>query len=503
MRFYPLISLICCLGFLPIGRIAQANAQEAHIVIDGSFDDWKDITHAVLDPVDSPNAEIDLGRISITDNGQFIHLLVELGREVNIQKLDGSLHLIFDIDAREDSGQLFMGLLGADIDIILSPHDPNQPNKSIGGVDVVSFSQIFADITPYTIGFTFGPTYASNQFELRISRNLQSPSLAPLFSHKHLRFKIVYESAQDNLHDETAIIFHELSPLTQSSIVQDQDPLNKTDGAIRVVNWNIKDGSIFNTPDPFVRCLNALSPDVILFQELAANNSSSQLQDFLNENLRLRDSQSWNVVFGLGGGNLRCAIASTNPLQIQEHFTLVEYPDWPDHSLRATGAIIELSGKRILCVSVHLRCCGRSGSRQDFTRVLEAETIRYWLAIALQNEQFDGVIVAGDFNLVGSSRPLDLLTDHLDIPSLTLAPVDGQQIDELSNATWSDSNESYVPGRLDFLLYSIGKLQIARSFVLDTHDLAPKWLNHHSLKATDTSLASDHLPLVADIQLAQ
>ena len=77
------------------------------------------------------------------------------------------------------------------------------------------------------------------------------------------------------------------------------------------------------------------------------------------------------------------------------------------------------------------------------------------------------------------------------------------QIDELSNATWSDSNESYVPGRLDFLLYSIGKLQIARSFVLDTHDLAPKWLNHHNLKATDTSLASDHLPLVADIQLAQ
>lgn len=502
MRFYTTIAFICCLGFLLNGRISTANAQEAQIVIDGSFDDWKNLTPALIDPKDSPNAEIDFGRITITDNGQFVHLLIELGRTVNIQKLDGSLHIIFDIDGKEDTGQLFQGLKGADIDIVLSPPDPKYPGRTMGGVRVNSLSKKLTELTPYTIGFIFGPTYASNIFELRISRTLKSPSDAPLFSYKHLRFKIVYENPQSNQYDETTIIDYALTPITKSIIIQNQDPLNKKIGSIRLVSWNTKDGSILKNPDPFIRCLNALSPDVILFQELPDNITVAQLQDFLNKNIKHRDFQAWNVVLGQGGGKLRCAIASTKALSVQKQFEFVPYLGRTKRSLRVAGAIIESYNKRILCLSLHLKCCGRAGSNQDLIRILEVEAIRFKLAEVLQSEQLDGVIIAGDFNMVGSRRPLDLLTTQLDMKGIILKPVDAYQLSKLSNATWADSNESYTPGRLDFLLYSIGKLKITQSFVLDTHDLAPKWLKHHGLKETDTSEASDHLPLVTDVHFS-
>ena len=118
----------------------------------------------------------------------------------------------------------------------------------------------------------------------------------------------------------------------------------------------------------------------------------------------------------------------------------------------------------------------------------------------LFDRTFDGVIVAGDFNLVGSRRPLNLLTTRLDIAGLSLIEAEPYQLDGLSNATWSDRKQSFVPGRLDYLLFSHTTVALRNTFVLDTRDLTPQALHRLGLRSDDTASASDHFPVVADVR---
>jgi endonuclease/exonuclease/phosphatase family metal-dependent hydrolase len=110
------------------------------------------------------------------------------------------------------------------------------------------------------------------------------------------------------------------------------------------------------------------------------------------------------------------------------------------------------------------------------------------------------VVIAGDLNLVGSRRPLDLLADGLDGDGSDLAVAEAYQIDNLSNATWSNADQPFVAGRLDFLLYADTNVEPVGAFVMDTRDMAPPWLDRHGLRLDDTASASDHLPLVVDLR---
>ena len=87
----------------------------------------------------------------------------------------------------------------------------------------------------------------------------------------------------------------------------------------------------------------------------------------------------------------------------------------------------------------------------------------------------------------------------LDLDASVLGVVDAYQIDGRSNATWADRRQPFVPGRLDYAVFSDSTLNTKRSFVYDSWDLAPKWCAHHGAQADDTSLASDHLPVVFDV----
>ena len=104
-------------------------------------------------------------------------------------------------------------------------------------------------------------------------------------------------------------------------------------------------------------------------------------------------------------------------------------------------------------------------------------------------------IIAGDWNLVGTMKPLEI------VQSNKLAIVDAYQLDNRLNATWSDTTSSFTPGRLDWMLYSPETIELVNSFVFDTGDLDMKTLLEENLSAEDTAEFSDHLPLVADFNL--
>ncbi len=147
---------------------------------------------------------------------------------------------------------------------------------------------------------------------------------------------------------------------------------------------------------------------------------------------------------------------------------------------------------------MHLTCCGRPGDTRDQKRQIEVESIRAALQATLPPDPTLGVIVVGDFNLVGERYPLDLMADGLDRDGSMAEIAPMMQLDGRTNATWADPGQPFAPGRLDYLVYSDSSLDLQGSFVLDCRDLGSAALARYGLSADTTAEASDHLPLVAD-----
>ncbi len=495
-----------CVLFTLISLLGGA-AGPPSIAIDGRFDDWRDVEPALIDPADARGEPVDLRELRLTSDGRFVHLLVDFGRAVNIQELDATVHIVLDVDGAESTGQLTFGLSGADLDIILSPGAAGELDRHPCGVKLASTIDPVNDtlpeaqrLNPYDIGFTFGPTYASRQFEFCIERGAKLARLPTMLAGRRVRGRLVCTDGRGRTIDQSEVFDYELAPLDVTEQGRRADMPAGIPGALRIMSWNASNGALFDHPEPFVRVLAAIDPDVIFLQELTDRNSASQLESFLNQRLSIEALNEWTVVFGEGGGNLRCAVASKLPLESVVPFELLSYPDGPDRSLRVAGAVLEFANRRLLCVSVHLRCCGGIRSQQDFIRILEVETIREELRKLAESGTVDGIIVAGDFNLVGSRRPLDLLTDQLHVGGLSLIAAQPNQLDGLSNATWSDRKQSFVPGRLDYLLFSDTTMALRSTFVLDARDLTPQALRHLGLRSDDTASASDHFPVVADVR---
>ncbi|MCH8152045.1 MAG: endonuclease/exonuclease/phosphatase family protein [Planctomycetes bacterium] len=479
------------------------------IVIDGRFDDWASVPIALADPAGAPKAAVDFGEVRISHDDRFVHLLMDFGRTVNVQKLDGTVLLLLDCDGNRETGKSMRGLGGVDVIIELTPANAEFPGQAGEGVGLRSTTYqpdpqdtAARRLSPYDIGFTFAPTYASDRFEFRIRRGVELPQTAATFTRDRFTGKLLFRDRAGHARDETGAFSYELTPVNRSAKPKARDPLSRPgEAGLRIVSWNVNQGALLANSEPFGRVLAAVDPDVILLQELTDRNTAGQVEGVLNRWLPRDGPQQWDVVFGAGGGNLRCVIASRLELTPAKPVELVPHPMWrEDHYLRAVGTIIEHAGKRLLVISVHLRARGRAGSREDLIRGLELETLRQAIRTAMLGENINGIIVAGDFNLVGSRRPLDLMTKWLDLENWSLEAAQAYQLDGLSNATWSDPDEPFVPGRLDYLLYSDATLTVLRSFVLDSRDLNPRWLDRHGLKLHDTASASDHLPLIADVK---
>jgi len=222
----------------------------------------------------------------------------------------------------------------------------------------------------------------------------------------------------------------------------------------------------------------------------------------------------------------RGVVASRSPLQLVRELQRVAYPsasldglqqrfpspdvarelaDAATDGLPVVGASVVTHDRRLLVVTVDLRCCGRLGSFEDELRKIETDTLRKAVRAARARTRFDGVIVIGDFNLVGARSPLATLSRGLDLDGSALRVAPALQLDGRTAATWRDTNPRlpgpiFTPSRLDYLLYGDAPLRLDRAFVFDTEDLTPHWLMTHRLRTDDTREASDHLPLVADLR---
>jgi endonuclease/exonuclease/phosphatase family metal-dependent hydrolase len=323
--------------------------------------------------------------------------------------------------------------------------------------------------------------------------------------------------------DETAAITIDLpvhvppaSP-SESDPAPVLDPLRKPAGSFRVMVWNVA-GMRRVAEGRYVRMFRAVDPDVVMLDEVSPRRTEAELARWLSESTAA-GPESWQVVLGqsdaqrsaiglrrgpldrvlgfvpFGPNFLASLTAGLEPATSQWMFR----QNLEESGVPVTSAVGTIGGRTVAFTVVDLASGGAAGTAADTQRIMEAVSIRAAVADALSTRRPDAVLVGGDFNLVGSRRPLDALARALDRDGSALSPVEALRLDGRSNATWRPLfGARFTPGRLDWLLYSDSTLDPVRSFVLNVWDLSPYWQKRHELTSEDSDQTSDHMPIVAD-----
>jgi len=475
---------------------AGASAQDVDpIVLDGRIDDWTQRRTILVDPADAPDAAVDIGRVAVDDDPHWLHFLIDLRRPVTLQGLDGGLLLLLDLDDDPRTGSTEHGMPGVDLVVMFTPPSQNRPDRPGRGVGV----EWLRDgerraLSPYDFELAFAPTIASDIFEIRMARvseGTDRPSLdGPRFNGRW-----VFLDRDRQVRDDTEIFTYEYTTAAAPYVApqSNTDPLMKARGtSARVVSWNLEFGALFPNPGPFARVLQALQPDVLLFQELNASDGPEKLHQWLTTHL---PGRPWSVVVGAGGGNLRTAVASTLPMRDVSALEVVTYErEGRTRDVRTASAMIDVGGVPTLFMSIHLKCCGRAGGPEDFQRFAEITAINEALASVVGFGE--PVVVGGDYNLVGARAPMRPLVDERGLRKANIFHLDGRGVQ-----TWYDVDSAFTPGRLDYMLFCNASLHKLNGFVFDTRHLSPRWLQRHSLERDDVLSASDHFPLVTDLAI--
>lgn len=529
----------------PLAVLARPLAAQEPVVLDGRFDDWDSAAVTIPDAAYPPGAEAGFRVVKAIHDDGAVYLLLDLGRPLNVQSLDGTVSITFDADGEPSTGLALHGLQGVDLVVDLPPPYPivGGPPGIGAGVRLAAGGPsgggaggpgdgAFSRHDSYRIGLSFAPKYASRFVELRIDRGPPpaggmgpASGVGPaggvtLFAGDRYTAKLVFRGSDGSVRQETPPFTYELlGGRPRPPEIRGADPLGRAPGtSFRVLAWNVSRRNLLDRKDRFARVLAAARPDIILLDEAPAG-AAEEIADLLS-GLPGPDGEGWHLLYGEAGGPQRGVIASRRPVIAVQELEEISYPDslferlqsmggrsrplgfgGPEAGLPALGGLIELEDARLLIVTLDLQCCGNGAETvEEYLRQIEVTAIHEALTEALARYRggVDAVIVAGDFNLVGSREPLEAMLRGLDVDGSGLAVAEALQLDGLSNATWDGGSGPFPPARLDFMLFGDASLRLERAFVLDTRDLTGEWLDHHGLRAEDTERASDHLPVVAD-----
>lgn len=458
------------------------------IIPDGFFKDWKKAGKPKTDPSgDAAAGRVDLGRLWIANDDEALYLRFEVGRETLLQEEGAQrgnrLRLYVDADRKSGTGLPVEGL-GAEIEIrfgerrhFLYARDGTATEISAGEGIAMAF-----------------PTHSARMFEARV----ELPP--PANPRKRRRVRVVLRddaAGGDRLPDAGAANYRfpkkqRVGPVERISLERG-DP-----DAVRLLSFNVARSALIERQELYRRLLRALDPDVVAFQELLGW-SPTQIAGYLDANLPLPAGESWSVEQVAD-----VVIASRFPIRAAAAVdaNLVALVDLPD----------ALTPHDLVLFDAHPPCCDNDAGRDAEVDHLVA-TWRDLLAGTgpFSVDPMDAVVFAGDFNFVGFRRQIDAIVNGTfidpsngpdfapgrDNGSLTVTPA--RHTHRRAAYTWRSPGSAFTPGRLDFIFFSDDVARLDKSFVLDTSTLSADVLERHGLSDRDSLLASDHLPVVADL----
>jgi len=422
------------------------------VTIDGQFDDWQHAHIVAIDPAGDASGSFDITRLYAQTDGSMVFLRFDTGRVLNLQSgptEDGTLRFTF-VNSRTES------------ELTVDVRQRSVFLREGGDRENIGW---------YAVSYRSAPTYAHHEFEMQID-------LAPLAveSGDTVELRV---SGSDSLEAPVHLTIGEdrehgdLPPL---------DMGRSTGLIVRAASLNT---FINGMVDPersgaLLRLLASNNPDVVLLQE-EYNTSVEDVQLALKSGL----GGDWNIVKVRDN-----VIASKLPLRNIQSL---------DNSYAA--AIIETPEHGpVLVFSVHYKCCGAIGSEEDQRRIRQKRALIETIDLARTRFGEDiPVLVAGDWNMVGSRSPLDMAMDPR---GPDLRQVDLRHAGSREVYTWFAPNSSFAPGILDLAAVDQQSSRWTTGFLLDTRLVHPASLESFEL-LPDDSAASDHLLMVIDLSRSQ
>lgn len=295
--------------------------------------------------------------------------------------------------------------------------------------------------------------------------------------------------------------------------------LAANDSSFQVLSWNISGDTYVSKQPEFRSLLKWSDPDIVLLDEVSPSAGPMKLTNALT-GLRSDDDTVWNINFSKSGGRQRTVIASRVYQEtIPEFSAIVPYPDEDrqrvlaiapaekrDHikhsmngGIAVNAAVILIDKKRLLVVITDLQCCGNGPeSWEELRRRVEAREIRRLIRQVLKHTKVDGIILAGDFNLVESTFPFALLTGPYPSPHSGLIPAELYHPDGITTWTWDGRDTPFPSNTLDFQFYGPWGLKMQSGFILNSEELPAEVLEQYGLESKTVGRTGRHRPLLVE-----
>ena len=460
-------SLLLLLLTLPYLGTAQA-------LMDGNQSEWSATTLIADEPGDVSGSELDIQRVHVTDDEDFVYFMVELDREINLDE-EQDLTLYIDADLNADTGFFTQGI-GTELTYFFAER--------------FGFSEVDGTVNHDDLDLFIAPTVSSTWYEFALSKD--SPGL-DLTESTQLRCVITNGGGSS---DRVGPFDYTMQGIPAPDLEFSFDRVPTAD--FRIVSYNVKFDGWFEpqTEDDQRNLIKALQPDIIAFQEIY-DHSIQEIEQSLDEIL---PSQSgWNTIH-----NWSDVFVYTTHEVIG-----TESVDGNEVSL------LKVNGEPLLIVNVHLPCCENDQGRQEeIDRILSLLRDRNTNGnLTFDFDQSTPTIITGDFNLVGDSQQYESLLSGDIIFNSTFGPdvmldSDGSGLTDAnllqphlpSNHTWYNQFSSFAPGKLDLFFYTDTSLSLENGFVMNSEGLANSILQEYNLSRQSTHNASDHIPIVGDFK---
>lgn len=472
--------------------------QAARIFVDGRHNDWQYLTPLHIDPYgDQQSGNPDFGKLWVSNDEQFLFLRLEIGEDLNLQDLN-DIALFLDTDINSSTGNQIHGI-GAELEWIFGQRN---------GIFTVGSNQVA--IYQNDIGVVTSPSVTSDEFEIALERNARPDGHNLLFTGDSIR--IVFKDngpGDDRLPDASGGVQYVFNDTTSLPLLNHISIGNQGLGDVRILSYNVYTDNLFepSLKPSYARILKAVQPQIIGFQEIY-NHDAQQTQNQVETMLSSEGEQQWYS-----------SKVDPDIVAVSRYPILNPYPIKGESANGFNGAfLIDLHpdfNSHLLFIVAHPPAGSNNWGRQ-----YEIDAIMAFIRNAkaqggvLTLQPDTPIVIVGDMNLVGDAQQLTTLLTGQIINTGQFGPSfnpdwDGSDFTDLLPRhvnlpmfyTWYKETSSWLPGRLDFMIYSDSVIDSVHSFVLFTPAMSTDSLTAYNLQIQDAILASDHLPVVADFVL--
>ncbi|MGC8864771.1 MAG: endonuclease/exonuclease/phosphatase family protein [Bacteroidales bacterium] len=452
------------------------------VVVDGFTHEWPDWKSAVNNDnrvstlTDAPGdgKDIDIVGLQVTNDDKNLYFRLILQKPYPLGE-NNTLFLELDTDNDPHTGYFINGI-GAELGW--------QFGQRWG---YYKDSEVADFVRHLGLGFLYVPPFTSSEYEVTISLEAEPRPGKKLFSSDTVKILLWDRTEGGDMAPDKGKTFTYVIQRDCRNSLKLPAITPKPEDGFRLLSWNVFNDGITDSirQYDFNRVIRLLNPDIINLIE-CWKSTADEVKQTLSELL----PGTWHVVkYGEG-------VILASRFKIEEII-----PVRPGANENIAGFRLRIGKRDIMFFSCHLSCC-----YFDQERIMETQAL---MAIINKVATFnDGnlkmpVILAGDFNIVGSDIPYRNLTTgslHLSQKPVLrdLVPI---QVDHPVAITWRDPQKLFSPARLDYIFYSPVNLHPVHSFILNTSMLDVDTLSALGLDGNIMKRCSDHLPLVADFKI--